>query len=78
MRFSKVKDREFTARYAGERVPDLSKEFIHDEERLTMSFFKKLFSVFKDETNEDETGEDPMNGTGLESLNIRFSKKGIL
>ncbi|WP_300674110.1 GPO family capsid scaffolding protein [Desulfoluna sp.] len=61
MRFSKMKGREFTARYAGERVPDLSKEFTHDEERLTMSFFKKLFRAFKDETNEDETGDDPMN-----------------
>ena len=64
MRFAAIKGREFTARYAGERVPDL-REKPHDEEmeRFGKTFFQKLFKAFKEDNHErkDETGDDPMN-----------------
>jgi hypothetical protein len=59
MRFSSVKGREFTARYAGERVPDLREA--DEEERFSKTFFQKLSHFFKDEPKEEETGDDPMN-----------------
>jgi len=59
MRFSAMPGRKFTARYAGEVVPDL--RGMDEEERFTKTFFKKLYRVFKDETKEDETGDDPMD-----------------
>ena len=59
MRFSKLKGREFTARYAGELVPDLRET--DDEERFSRTFFQKLSQFFKDETKEEETGDDPMD-----------------
>ncbi|VVS92194.1 GPO family capsid scaffolding protein [Desulfoluna spongiiphila] len=68
MRFSKIKGREFTARYAGEEVPDLSKEFMGDEDRFMTTFFKKLAHFFTDENHEEETGDDPMNKEQFEAV----------
>ncbi|VVS90773.1 GPO family capsid scaffolding protein [Desulfoluna spongiiphila] len=65
MRFSKIKGREFTARYAGEEVPDLRE--VGEEERFT-NFFKKLFKSFKDENHDEETGDDPMNKEQFEAV----------
>jgi len=59
MRFSAVPGRQFTARYAGELVPDLRET--DDEERFSRTFFQKLSQFFKDETKEEETGDDPMD-----------------
>lgn len=67
MRFTKVKGRDFTARYAGEVVPDLSKDFTDEEDRFTKTFFKKLSHFFKDE-HHDETGDDPMNSEQFEAV----------
>ncbi|VFQ42400.1 GPO family capsid scaffolding protein [Desulfoluna butyratoxydans] len=68
MRFNKMKGREFTARYAGEEVPDLSKEFMGDEDRFMTTFFRKLAHFFTDENHDEETGDDPMNTEQFEAV----------
>ncbi|MGB3226166.1 MAG: GPO family capsid scaffolding protein, partial [Desulforhopalus sp.] len=81
MRFSKMPGREFSARYAGEKVPDLREL---DEEQEIERFGQKLFRFFS-VNNKPKEEEEAMNEkqfgvltdslTNLQSTLVGFSEK---